>query len=131
MCQQDWADLILREIERSDNEALRAKKDIMVEFIRTRFYDLAEDADIMAAFEEFAQEHEKAEIEEFAYSHGIDYDVVHKNVVDYVFTGKLTDETIRESLADYHLGLLKTTRLTGEIKTFVTDTCAKYSAEGE
>ena len=123
-------DLILREIERSDNESLRAKKEIMVDFIRTRFYDLAEDADIMAAFEEFAQEHEKAEIEEFAYSHGIDYDVVHKNVVDYVFTGKITDEKIRESLADYHLGLLKTTRLTSEIKTFVADTCAKYSAEG-
>ena len=39
-------DLILREIERSDNEALRAKKDIMAEFVRTRFYDLSDDADI-------------------------------------------------------------------------------------
>ena len=46
-------DLILREIERSDNESLRAKKDIMAEFIRTRFYDLDDDADIMAAFEDF------------------------------------------------------------------------------
>ena len=103
----------------------------MVEFIRTRFYDLAEDADIMEAFEEFAQEHEKAEMEEFAYDHGIDYEVVHKNVVDYMFNGKISDETIRESLADYHLGLLKTTKLTGELKTFVTDTYAKYRAEGE
>ena len=42
-------DLILREIERSDNESLRAKKDIMIEFIRTRFYDIPEEADIMEA----------------------------------------------------------------------------------
>ena len=124
-------DLILREIERSDNESLRAKKDIMVEFIRTRFYDLPDDADIMAAFEEFAREHEKAEMESFAYEHGIDFSVVHKNVVDYVFNGKISDETIRESLSDYHLGLLKTTKLTGEIKTFVTDTYEKYRAEGD
>ena len=124
-------DLILREIERSDNESLRAKKDIMVEFIRTRFYDLPDDADIMAAFEEFAREHEKAEMESFAYEHGIDFSVVHKNVVDYVFNGRISDETIRESLSDYHLGLLKTTKLTGEIKTFVTDTYEKYRAEGD
>ena len=76
-------------------------------------------------------EEEKAEMEEFAFEHGIDYDVVHKNVVDYVFNGKISDETIRESLSDYHLGLLKTTKLTGEIKTFVSDTYAKYRAEGE
>ena len=124
-------DLILREIERSDNESLRVKKDIMADFIRTRFYDLDEDADIMAAFEDFARERELAEIEEFACDHGIDSSVVHHNVVDYTFNGKISDESIRESLSDYHFGLLKTTKLTGEIKTFVSETYAKYRAEGE
>ena len=66
-------DLILREIERSDNESLRAKKDIMEEFVRTRFYDLPEDADIQAAFEEFETERQKAEIEEFADENGVEY----------------------------------------------------------
>jgi len=65
-------DLILREIERSDNESLRAKKDIMAEFIRTRFYDLPETADVQAAFEEFEKERQQAEIEEFAYENGVD-----------------------------------------------------------
>ena len=124
-------DLILREIERSDNESLRIKKDIMADFIRTRFYDLDEDADIMAAFEDFARERELAEIEEFACDHGIDSSVVHHNVVDYTFNGKISDESIRESLSEYHFGLLKTTKLTGEIKTFVSETYAKYRAEGE
>ena len=49
-------DLVMREIERSDNDALRAKKDIMEAFIRTRFYDLPEDADIQQAYEQFERE---------------------------------------------------------------------------
>ena len=124
-------DLILREIERSDNESLRAKKDIMAEFIRTRFYDLSDDADIMAAFEEFAQEHEKAEIEEFAYNHGIEFATVNDIMVDYIFNGSISDESIRKRLMDYHLGLLKITKLTKEIKDFVSQTYMKYKAEGE
>ncbi len=54
-------DLIMREIERSDNESLRAKKDVMRDFIRLRFYELDEEADIEQAFLEFEQECQKAE----------------------------------------------------------------------
>ena len=124
-------DLILREIERSDNESLRAKKDIMAEFVRTRFYDLSDDADIMAEFEEFIREHEKAETESFAYEHGIDYVVVHDIMVEYIFNGSISDESIRKRLMAYHLGLLKITKLTNEIKDFVSTTYMKYKAEGE
>ena len=124
-------DLILREIERSDNESLRAKKDIMAEFVRTRFYDLSEDADIMAAFEEFAKEYERAEMETFAYEHGISYDTVHEIMLEYIFNSGITDEAIRKCLIPYHLGLLKITKLTAEIKAFVSQTYLKYKAEGE
>ena len=124
-------DLILREIERSDNESLRAKKDVMREFIMTRFYELSDDADIMAAFDEFAQEREKAELEEFAYSHGIEYSTVNDIMTDYIFNGSISDESIRQSLSDYHLGLLKITKLTKDIRDFVSDTYMKYKAEGE
>ena len=123
-------DLILREIERSDNESLRAKKDLMAEFVRTRFYDLADDADIMAAFEEFMKDHERAEIETFAFDHGIDYETVNDIMVDFIFNGDISDEAIRKRLMPYHLGLLKITKLTKEIKEFVSQTYMKYKAEG-
>ena len=123
-------DLILREIERSDNESLRAKKDIMSEFIMTRFYDLPEEADIVEAFEEFSQEHEKAEMEEFAYDHGLTFDTVQDIMTEYIFSGSISDESIRKRLMDYHLGLLKTTKLTREIKDFISMTYTKYKAEG-
>ena len=124
-------DLIVREIERSDNESLRAKKDVMAKFVRTRFYDLSEDADIMAEFEEFMKDHEKAEMEEFAYSHRIDFVTVNDIMVEYIFNGSISDESIRKRLMAYHLGLLKITKLTKEIKDFVGQTYMKYKAEGE
>lgn len=64
--QQD-VDLILREMERSDNESLRLKKEVMRQFILTRFYDLPEDADVMEAFTQFEKEQMKADLEAFAF----------------------------------------------------------------
>ena len=122
-------DLILREIDRSDNESLRAKRDIMTEFVRTRFYELSEDADIQAAFEEFQKEREKAEIESFAYDNGIDYQVVNDIMTEYIFTGDVTEEAVRKRLAVYALGLLKVTALTEKIQRFVRDTRIKFKAE--
>ncbi len=124
-------DLVLREIERSDNESLRAKKDIMVEFIKTRFYDLPNDADIQAAYEEFEKEHQQAEMEDFALENNIDYEAVNDIFVEYIFNGSISDEAIRKRLLAYKLGLLKLTKLTSTIKEFVEQLYKKYKAEGE
>ncbi len=124
-------DLILREIERSDNISLRAKKDIMKAFIETRFYNLAEDADIQQVFEEFEKEQLQAEIEVFSYDNGIDASIVIDIFTDYSFNGGISDEAIRRRLMAYHFGLLKITKLTDDIKGFVVNTYNKYRAEGE
>lgn len=124
-------DLILREIERSDNESLRAKKDIMAEFVRTRFYNLSDDADVQAAFEEFEKERQQAEVEEFAYENGVDYAIVNDILVEYWFNGQISEEAIRKRLEAYHLGILKATALTGKIQKFVEQTYTKFKAEGE
>ena len=128
--QQD-VDLILREIERSDNESLRLKKDVMKQFILTRFYDLPENADVMEAFVQFEKEQMKADMEEFAFDNKIDYVIVSELFSTYVFSGTISDDDIRKRLAEYKLGLLKMTKLTKSIKTFVQDTYKKYKAEGE
>lgn len=124
-------DLILREIERSDNVSLRAKKDIMRAFIETRFYDLPEEADTQQAFEEFEKEQLQADIETFSYNNGIDTDIVIDIFTDYSFSGGVSDEAIRRRLMAYHFGLLKITKLTNDIRGFVVNTYNKYRAEGE
>ena len=128
--QQD-VDLILREIERSDNELLRLKKDVMKEFILTKFYDLPEDADVMEAFTQFEKEQMQADMEAFAYEQQIDYNMISDLFSTYVFSGLISDDEIRTKLAEYKLGLLKMTKITKTIKTFVHDTYQKYKAEGE
>ena len=124
-------DLILREIERSDNESLRAKQDVMKEFIETRFYELPEEADIQQAYEEFERERLQAEIESFSYENDIEVSIVTDIFTDYSFSGGISDESIRKRLMSYHLGLLKITKLTKDIKGFVINTYNKYKAEGE
>ena len=128
--QQD-VDLILREMERSDNEALRLKKDVMKQFILTRFYDLPEDADLMEAFIQFEKEQMQADMEEFAFDNKIEYMILSELFSTYVFSGTISEDDIRKRLASYKLGLLKMTKMTKSIKTFVQDTYKKYKAEEE
>lgn len=127
---QHDVDLVLREIERSDNEALRLKKDIMKAFILTRFYDLPDEADVMQAFTEFETEQQQAEMEAFAYANQLEYSDISDLFNEYAFSNKLTDEKIRQKLQQYHFGLLKLTMMTNNIKSFVMNTYLKYKAEG-
>lgn len=128
--QQD-VDLILREIERSDNESLRLKKDVMREFILSRFYELPDDVDVMEAFEQFEKEQMQADMEAFAFENQIDYSIVSELFSGYVFSGTVSEDEIRKRLTAYKLGLLKMTKLTKAVKAFVEDTYKKYRAEGE
>lgn len=124
-------DLILREIERSDNESLRLKKDVMKQFILTRFYELPDDVDIMDAFDQFEKEQLQADMEAFAFDNKIDYEIVSELFSAYAFGGSISDEDVRQRLTQYKLGLLKLTKLSGNIKSFVKETYHKYRAEGE
>ena len=103
----------------------------MAEFVRTRFYDLSDDADIQAAFEEFEKEREQAEVEEFAFSNKIEPGILTGIMADYIFDGRISEEDVRKRLEIYHWGILKTTALTSKIILFVKQTYLKYKAEGE
>lgn len=128
--QQD-VDLILREIERSDNESLRLKKEVMKQFILTRFYDLPEGADVMEAFMQFEKEQMQADMEEFAFGNEIDYMIVSELFNEYAFHGTISNDDIRKRLTEYKLNILKMTKLTKSVKTFIEDMYNKYKAEGE
>ena len=124
-------DLVLRELERSDNESLRAKKGIMREFIETVFYNLDENADIQKAYEDFEARKLVEEIVAYSMEADLQPNVVRELFSDYSFSGSISEERIRARLADYHFGLLKMTKLTGEVKDFIQNTYNKFKAEGE
>lgn len=124
-------DLILREIERSDNEKLRYKQDIMKQFVKTKFFELDPDADIEIAFEEYEKEVLQKAVEEFAQEHNIDVQLVLELMNEYFVDEKSVDkETIRNKIQPLGLGLIKSTKLINDILFFIRDMYDKFTAEG-
>jgi len=124
-------DLILREIDRSDNEKLRYKSDIMRAFIAERFFNLDPDENIISAYEEYEKESLKAKIEEFSVKHDLDEKLLTGLVSDYFMNPKyLSNEVIRQKLSDKSLGIIAMTMLIEEIEAFVKEMSDMYTAEG-
>lgn len=124
-------DLILREIERSDNEKMRYKKDIMRDFVMGRFFDLDPDEDIIEAYAQYEKERMQAFIEEFAQANEVDVDTVSFILNQYFCdTKQVTKESIRQRVSGMNLGLLKLTRLINNLLDFAKDMYDKFTAEG-
>ena len=128
---QKSIDLILREIDRSDNEKMRYKSEIMKEFIRSRFFDLDPDEDIVKEYEQYEKEVMEKDVTEFAKANGIAPDIVLSILNEYfVDERSITKNKIRERLADMKLPLLKQTRLINAIMAFIKKMYNKFTAEG-
>lgn len=123
-------DLILREIDRSDNERLRVKRGIMKEFVSKRFYELPPDADIETAYHDFEHDSMQARIESFATENGLDERLVGDIVQDYFANRKsLTDEALRQRLKGMGFGLLKLKSVTMKLSQFAKEMLELYTAE--
>lgn len=126
-------DLILREIERSDNEKMRYKRDIMKSFVTERFFEIDSDADIVEAYNEYEKEVLQADIESFSTEHGLSPDFTSKILHQYFMDTKtVTREYLRQELSKTGIkGLLKITLLIGKMLNFLNDCYNKFTAEGE
>ena len=126
-------DLILREIERSDSEKMRYKRDIMKAFVTERFFELDPDADIIIAYSEYENEVLKKDIEHFALEQGLTSSFVSKILHQYFINTKaITKEILRQELSAIGIkGLVKTTMLINRIQEFLTDCYNKFTSEDE
>ena len=126
-------DLILREIERSDNEKMRYKRDIMKAFVTERFFDLDPDVDIIEAYNEYEREVLQADIESFATENSLTTEFVSRILHQYFMDTKaVTKETLRQELSSAGVkGLVRITTLIGKVQDFLTDSYNKFTAEGE
>lgn len=126
-------DLILREIERSDNEKMRYKKEIMKSFIQSRFFDLDPEADIIEAYSEYEKEVLQADIETFAAENSLSNDFVSTSLHQYFMDAKgVTKEMLRQALiAEGVKGLLRITSLINKLLIFFADCYNKFTAEGD
>lgn len=124
-------DLILREIERSDNEKMMYKKDLMKDFITGRFFDLKPEDDIIEAYSQYEKERMQTCIEEFSRANDMPVEDVTTILNQYFCNPKqVTKESIRKQVAGLNLGLLKLTKLINEALQFVQDMYNRFTAEG-
>lgn len=126
-------DLILREIERSDNEKMRYKKEIMTTFIRSRFFELDPDADIIEAYTEFEKEVLVADIDAFASENKVSSEFLSTTLHQYFMDTKaVTKEVLRQALVAQGIkGLLRITALIDKTLAFFVDCYNKFTAEGD
>ena len=128
---QKSIDLILREIDRSDNEKLRYKTAIMKDFINLRFFDLDPEEDIIKEYEQYEREVMEENVRSFAEENELEVNFV-INIMNEYFVAEVnvTKERIRQQLADKNLPLLQQTKLINRIMTYVKDMYNIFTAEG-
>lgn len=124
-------DLILREIDRSDNEKLRYKTAIMKDFINLRFFDLDPDEDIIKEYEQYEREVMEENIRSFAEENELEVDFV-INIMNEYFVAEvnITKERIRQQLTSKNLPLLQQTKLINRIMNYVKEMYKIFTAEG-
>ena len=128
---QKSIDLILREIDRSDNEKLRYKSSIMKAFISSHFFDLDPEEDIVKEYEQYEKKVMENYVVEFAAANGLAPSLVFSILNEYfVDERSITKNKIRERLTDMHLPLLKQIKLINAIMTFIKNMYDKFTIEG-
>ena len=125
-------DLILSEIDRSDNENLRAKKDILKAFIQERFFTLPMTVPIQDAYHQFEIESLQKEVNQFAAENNLDPQIIMNLYDEYVFKKNISKETIRQKLdSQSSMGLLTMKRILDHIKLFIPTLYNRYTSEGD
>lgn len=123
-------DLILRELERTDNAKLRYKREIMRKFIEEHFYKLKPDVDIFEAYIEFEEKMKEKEIKAFVKEHKVDPQIIHDILNRYITRNEVISKNeIRQKLGNMDLGLLAMTNLIRAIQNFCKEMFDKYTTE--
>lgn len=123
-------DLILREIERSDNESLRLKSPVLKEFIETRFFDLSPEDNLRSAYDAFEAEVMEREIKDFSEVNGLEVQVVSSILYEYQFSKTISREQIRIQLEKYGFGIIKMSEYCDRLMEFTMKISEKFASEG-
>ena len=125
-------DLILREIERSDNEKMRYKREIMKAFVTERFFDLDPDADIIEAYNQYEKEVLQTDIESFSVETKLNVNFISTTLHKYFIDPKaVTKEYLRNELSKQGIkGLLILTEHISKLQEFMDSCYNKFTTEG-
>ncbi len=114
---------IKKEMDRSDNENLRLKVELIRAFLDKVVPTLAPSVAIDDAYSEFEDEVRKREIMDFAVSVNVDDNLIREEVAEYEYSGLIREDRISDAL---HMPFLKKRSLTRKIIDFIVSHVKKF-----
>lgn len=128
--QQAAIDLILAEMDKTDNENLRQKRALLRAFIEERFFKLKPDTDIFAEYSEFENKQMLKDVSTFARQKKLPKEMVHEVLVQYMMdTNSVTKNYLKERLDPLGLNLITMTKSIMDILSWCVEMYAKYTRE--
>lgn len=123
-------DLILVEMDKSDNENLRQKRGLLRAFIEERFFKLKPDTDIFAEYTEFENKQMMKDVSAFARKNNLSQDIVRDILLQYMLdTASVTKNYLKDKLDTLDLDLIAMTKSIMIITSWCIEMYAKYTRE--
>ena len=123
-------DLILAEMDKSDNENLRQKRGMLRAFIEERFFKLKPDTNIEKEYEDFESKLMTKDVKAFARKSKLPENIIHEILVDYMMdTASVTRNYLKEKLDPLELNLIAVTKAIMDITSWCIEMYAKYTRE--
>lgn len=123
-------DLILEEMDKSDNENLRQKRGLLRAFIEERFFKLKPDTDIFQEYSDFENKQMMKDVKSFARKNKLPENIVHEVLVQYMMdTGSVTRNYLKDKLDPLGFGLIDMTKAIMTITSWCIEMYAKYTRE--
>ncbi len=123
-------ELILAEMDKTDNENLRQKRGMLRAFIEERFFKLKPDTDIFAEYQEFENKQMMKDVKSFARKSKVSENVVHEILVQYMMdTTVVTMNYLQNKLKPLGLHLIARTEAIKDIMSWCIEMYAKYTRE--
>ena len=117
-------------MDKSDNENLRQKRDMLRNFIEERFFKLKSDTDIFLEYQEFENKQMMKDVKSFARTMKIPENLLHEILVQYMMdTSVVTKNYLKEKLDPLGLSLIDVTGAIKDISTWCIEMYAKYTRE--
>lgn len=122
---EKYIDYILKEIEHSDNEKIRSKKEMIISFLKNKIQHInIQNKDILNEYYKYEKESLELDIQYFSKKYKLTKEFMYKITSQYFEdTRKITKEYLRENLLQEGIiGIIVITKLIDKILSFLRDT---------
>lgn len=117
---------IITELDRTDNNRLQKKVELIKRFLSEVVEGLTDGSQVDEAYNKFEDEEKAKEINEFADKEDISKDQLNDMIGEYEYFGAINKKKIKDIIAEKTLKFIERRQITQRITEFIMDLVAKY-----